>query len=119
LNQICYFEIPADVLDRAEKFYHQLFGWTFYEMTLGSTPYRTIKTPEGIQGGLEGRHGSQQGWMSYVEVESVSGYLERAVSLGGKVVVEKRAVPGLGYFALIEDTENNVFGLWETDANAD
>jgi predicted enzyme related to lactoylglutathione lyase len=27
-------------------------------------------------------------------------------------------VPQMGYFAICQDTENNMFGLWETDKNA-
>jgi uncharacterized protein len=27
-------------------------------------------------------------------------------------------VPGMGYFAICLDTENNAFGLWEEDAKA-
>jgi hypothetical protein len=35
--------------------------------------------------------------------------------LGGKVVVSKMAVPGMGYFAVCYDTENNSFGIWESN----
>jgi hypothetical protein len=38
--------------------------------------------------------------------------------IGGKVVVPKMAVPGMGYLAICLDTENNTFGIWETDENA-
>jgi predicted enzyme related to lactoylglutathione lyase len=38
--------------------------------------------------------------------------------LGGKVVASKHAVPGMGYFALCIDTENNNFAIWESDGNA-
>ncbi len=30
----------------------------------------------------------------------------------------KTAVPQMGYFAICQDTENNVFGLWQMDRNA-
>lgn len=29
-------------------------------------------------------------------------------------MVPKRSVPGMGYFAVCLDTENNSFGIWET-----
>jgi predicted enzyme related to lactoylglutathione lyase len=38
--------------------------------------------------------------------------------LGGKVVAPKHAVPGMGYFALCIDTENNSFAIWESNENA-
>ncbi len=39
-------------------------------------------------------------------------------TLGGKVHVQKTAVPQMGYFAICEDTEKNVFGLWERSDDA-
>jgi len=44
---------------------------------------------------------------------SMSNYL-----IGGKIVMPKTAVPGIGYAAVCLDTENNTFGLWECDENA-
>jgi predicted enzyme related to lactoylglutathione lyase len=35
----------------------------------------------------------------------------------GKIIVIT-GVPGMGYLALCLDTENNSFGIWETDQNA-
>jgi predicted enzyme related to lactoylglutathione lyase len=37
---------------------------------------------------------------------------------GGQVIIEKMAVPKMGYFALCLDPEENPFGLWLTDENA-
>ena len=38
--------------------------------------------------------------------------------LGGKIIVPKSAVPGMGYFIICMDTENNAFGIWETNSTA-
>jgi hypothetical protein len=48
----------------------------------------------------------------------VSDYLTKVTDLNGNVLVSKTAVPGMGYFAVCQDTEGNSFGLWETDPNA-
>jgi uncharacterized protein len=40
------------------------------------------------------------------------------MSLGGKVLIPKRAVPGVGYFAICLDTESNPFGILEIDEGA-
>jgi predicted enzyme related to lactoylglutathione lyase len=37
------------------------------------------------------------------------------MSLGGKVLIPKRAVPGVGYFAIYLDMESNPFGILEID----
>jgi len=118
MKHICYFEIPFDNRERAQKFYSELFGWEFDEMTMGSTPYFSIKTPHGIPGGLLARRNPQQGPVNYVEVEALDDALEKAASLGATVAVEKITLPAMGHFALVRDTENNIIGLWESDPDA-
>jgi predicted enzyme related to lactoylglutathione lyase len=49
-------------------------------------------------------------------VESVDDYANKVVKLGGKVVVPKTPVPGMGQFAWVTDTEGNTFALWEMTA---
>ncbi len=45
-------------------------------------------------------------------------YKSKVEKLGGKVVSPKKAVPGMGYFALCVDTENNSFAIWESNESA-
>jgi len=37
---------------------------------------------------------------------------------GGKVITPKTPVPGVGYFAMYKDTENNTFSIFEADQTA-
>jgi predicted enzyme related to lactoylglutathione lyase len=53
-----------------------------------------------------------------IDVSSVEEYSAKVEKLGGKIVVPKKAVPGMGYFAICLDTENNAFGLWENNKQA-
>jgi len=46
-------------------------------------------------------------------VPSIDEYTVKVEKIGGKVVVPKTAVPGIGYFAVCLDTENNTFALPE------
>ena len=55
---------------------------------------------------------------NYINVKSVDEYKSKVEKLGGKVVSPKKAVPGMGYFALCVDTENNSFGIFESNENA-
>jgi len=41
----------------------------------------------------------------YIDLESVDEYSSKLEKLGGKVVRNKTAVPGMGYFAFCSDTE--------------
>ena len=118
MNNICYFEIPADNPERAQKFYGELFGWQFEDQTMGSTPYWRISTGEGIPGGLMKRGSKNQPPVHYVRVASLDQSLEKAKSMDATVLLGKTALPGMGYFAILEDPEKNPLGLWEPDKNA-
>ena len=60
----------------------------------------------------------QQGITNYVDVKSVDEFSSKVAQLGGQVKMSKTAVPGLGYFAICTDTENNAFAIWEADSTA-
>jgi predicted enzyme related to lactoylglutathione lyase len=51
----------------------------------------------------------------YIGVPSVDEYAAKVEKLGGKIIVPKKAIPGMGFFAICMDTENNAFGIWETN----
>ncbi len=50
---------------------------------------------------------------NYISVESVEEYSKKVVDLGGKIVVSKMEIPGLGWWALALDPEGNHFSLLE------
>src|SRR5262245_42318507 len=113
---IVWFEIPADNVERARGFYSQLFGWKI-EKFPGPMDYWHIDTggPDASpDGGLMKRQNSgQQGITSYINVPSVDQFAARVQKLGGKICMPKAAVPQMGYFAICQDPENNMFALWE------
>ncbi|MFB3763930.1 MAG: VOC family protein [Methanotrichaceae archaeon] len=118
---ISWFEIPADDLQRARKFYSELFGWSIEESKASSLNDRLIiKTGNGnaISGSLTKRQRPGQTIVNYIDVSSTDRYIVKIQHLGGKVLVPKTAVPGMGYFVVCEDTEENAFGIWENDLSA-
>ena len=44
MNRPVHFEIHAEDMDRCEKFYTTLFGWTFTKWTGGDAEYMIIDT---------------------------------------------------------------------------
>ena len=126
---LVHFEIPSDDLERSKKFYSELFGWNFEkwsgpESLPEGMEYLIITTTDdkgnkSIGGGMMKRQNSeQQGMTNYIDVKSVDEHSDRVMQLGGKVVIPKKTIAGMGYFAVCLDTENNTFGIWETDPNA-
>lgn len=118
---LCWFEIPADDLERAKKFYGSLFGWKFSKLPAAVQDYWHIDTggkDASPDGGLMPRMHPQQPITTYVSVPSVSKAAVKVEKLGGTVCKPKTAVPGMGYFAICEDTEHNTFALWEPNERA-
>ena len=124
---IVHFEIPADDVERSRKFYSDLFGWKI-EKWSGSPgidmEYWVITTTDEkgnkalIGGGMMKRQKPHEQITNFIDVKSVDEYSSKIEKLGGKVVVPKMAVPGMGYFAVGHDTENNSFGIWESNESA-
>lgn len=121
---IVHFEIQADDLQRAKKFYADLFGWKIekYSGPITTEEYWLITTTnekgeKAVDGGMMKRQDLRQPITIYIDVPSVSEYAAKVENLGGKIVVPKMAVLGIGYFAVCLDTENNCFAIWENDKN--
>ena len=71
-----------------------------------------------LGGGMMKRQDPQQQITNFIDVKSVDEYSFKVQKLGGKVVAPKKAVPGMGYFAICLDTENNSFAIWESNESA-
>lgn len=119
-HSIVHFEIPADDVERAQAFYTQLFDWQFSNPP-GYDDYWAVEPGEeemshGIA--MMKRQAPEHGPTNYLGVESVDEYTAKVEQLGGKVIMPKSPVPGMGWFAHCQDTEGNVFALWEEDTSA-
>ena len=55
---------------------------------------------------------------NYFGVPSIDAAMKQVKNLGGKLITEKMAVPGMGYLCSCLDTEGNTFGLWEDNPQA-
>jgi predicted enzyme related to lactoylglutathione lyase len=71
-----------------------------------------------IGGGMMKRQMPEHHITNYINVNSLDEYSSKVERLGGKVLAPKHAVPGMGYFSLCLDTENNTFAIWESNENA-
>ena len=124
---IVYFQIPSDDIERSKEFYNQLFGWKIDKFHESNTPEGmenwTVTTTDdkgnkALSGGMSKRQMPQQQITNFIDVKSVDEYSSKVEKLGGKVVVPKTAVPGMGYYAVCVDTENNSFGIFESNESA-
>ena len=84
---IVWFEIPADDVERARKFYGDLFDWKI-ERFPGPQEYWHIDTGGGDDtpdGALKKRKQPQEPITNYVSVNSVTEFSKKIEKLGGKI----------------------------------
>lgn len=119
-----FFEIQADDMSRAIKFYQSIFSWQFSQQSKTPIEYWAIETG-GVRGGLLKRPAQtpppEHGTNAYVcsmEVENFDEMASKIMANGGQIALEKFAVPGKCWQAYFVDTEGNTFGIFEPDENA-
>jgi predicted enzyme related to lactoylglutathione lyase len=126
MPRVLHFEIHADDPGRAVKFYSDVFGWKI-EKWQGPMDYWLVYTGKdepGIDGAIMKREQPLRGgdgivaYVCTVGVKPIDAYIDKVKSHGGEIVVPKRPVPGVGWFAQCNDTEGNIFGLMEDDPSA-
>jgi predicted enzyme related to lactoylglutathione lyase len=49
----------------------------------------------------------------YIDVDDIDSFAQKVTGAGGKIVVEKMDVPDVGQFALFEDPDGRVLGMWK------
>jgi len=117
-NQVVWFEIPAQDLERAMKFYGAAFGWTFERNEMG--PMKLAMLPSGDMdtygtcGALvqaPGYDPSPNGPVVYVGCEDVAAQVARIERAGGRVVVPRTDIGPYGFFAHFVDSEGNRIGV--------
>jgi predicted enzyme related to lactoylglutathione lyase len=123
-----HFEIQADNPERAIAFYKAVFDWQFNQW--GTEKYWLVMTGDKAQPGIDGglmprpQPGAPQmmapvnAFVCTTGVDDVDAYAAKATKAGGTIVVPKMAVPTVGWLVYCKDTEGNIFGMIQMDANA-
>ena len=112
-NAVNWFEIPANDIDRAVKFYSKVLNTELQlQEMLGTKMAFFTNEAEGVGGSIcsgEGYTPSANGAKIYLNGgEDLSGPLSRVEAAGGKVVLPKTKITDeIGYMATFIDTEGN------------
>ncbi|TAM72693.1 VOC family protein [bacterium] len=120
MNRVVHFELPADNPERAAAFYRSVFGWNIQKWG-GPQDYWLVNTGEeqpGINGGILRRMDPGHRTVNTIGVDDLDAMVTTATDAGGKVVMPRMTVPGVGYLAYLNDTEGNTFGMLEPDEGA-
>jgi predicted enzyme related to lactoylglutathione lyase len=123
MDKVVHFEIPADDVGRAQKFYEDIFGWHANPMPeMSYTIFHTgptndkdgmIKEPGFINGGMMKRSEEIKTPVITINVTDIEEVAKQIEAKGGKMLKGKQPVGNMGFSAYFIDSEGNVVGLWQ------
>ncbi|MBT1689798.1 VOC family protein [Dawidia soli] len=124
MNRVVHFEITAEDVERASKFYRSVFGWKIEPWGPPEYGYMHVETGSSSEPGIDGGIWKGAGaapaadarlnaFNCSIEVADIDITLSKVKSSGGMVVREKSQIPGVGWLAMCRDTEGNTFGVMQ------
>ncbi|MBX6342355.1 MAG: VOC family protein [Thermomicrobiaceae bacterium] len=112
-HPIVHVEFPASDPESAGRFYAELFGWQITtDPEMGYVMFAPGSGPEGGFPPADGGMNAPGRVLVYVGTDDVDASLAKAESLGGRVVVRKTEIPGVGWFGVFTDPTGNAVGLF-------
>ena len=112
MNSLAHFAINADDVERARKFYEKVFGWK--TSAWGPPGFYLI---EGRRALVEGQR--TVGFECTIGVSSIDATEKAVKAAGGKVIMERSVIVGVGTLMWFQDTEGNAFGAMQYDNKAE
>ncbi|MCI4328762.1 MAG: VOC family protein [Thermoplasmata archaeon] len=124
-GSVVHFEIPADNVERAQKFYTKAFGWT--AQTMPEMNYTMVGTgpadaegmpsePGYIGGGIAKRGDVVHAPVITILVDDIDAALKSVAQHGGSTVQKKEPIGPMGFVAYFKDSEGNIVGLFQAPA---
>ena len=109
-HPIIHVEFSANDREAAGEFYAKLFGWKIQQ--LPEMNYATFDSGS-VGGGLNPVQEDYPAGtvMVYVQTDDVNATLAQVEALGGKTIVPKSEIPGVGWFAIFSDPTGNQVAL--------
>jgi uncharacterized protein len=111
-KKVVHVEFPAQDVDRAERFWEGVGGWSIEDAGMPGIDYRMFQ--EGDQGGAVYPSMGEPGPILYYGSDDIDADLAKVRELGGEAA-DKQPIPGVGWFARCKDTEGNPFSLFQSD----
>lgn len=109
---VVHFEIMGKNGKNLQSFYKNLFEW---EIKADNPLQYGMVSPQSegsIGGGVAQVNEGQDPYVTiYIAVDDPQAHLDKAVALGGKIIVPVTTIPGMVTFAQFADPEGNVIGL--------
>ena len=122
-NRVAHFEIHADDLERAIKFYTDIFGWEIKKWESPGMEYWMIMTgkqdePGGINGGMLKRPcptpavgTASNAYVCTIVVDDIDAIGASVLAHGGIEAMPKFLIADMAWQWYFLDTEGNTFGI--------
>lgn len=112
----CWLDLMTPDLERAKRFYGDLFGWEYVDTGEAGGGYQ-LATKNGKQvAGIGPQQPDQPGpavWTTYLWADDADDACARVTKAGGAVFMAPMDVPGAGRMAIAQDSTGAVFGIWQ------
>ena len=114
-NKLSHFAIYTENINRAKKFYHEVFGWKFSKD--GSGEFSQISTGEAqeteIIGALQSRKYAPIkekiiGMECTISVHDIDHTIQKVIEHGGQILLPKTPIPFKGWMTKFIDSEGNL-----------
>ena len=110
-NPVTHFEIIGKDAKKLQDFYAQLFGWKVDANNPMNYGMVEAQDGHGAGGGISSSPDGQSYVTIYAEVDDPQAILDKAVSLGGKVIMPVTTIPGTVTLAQFADPEGHMIGI--------
>jgi len=117
-NPVVWFEIAATDLERAKKFYSEVFQLEMQYVDMPDSPMYMMGSGEDGAAGAGGalvksvdNVPSTSGTMVYFYCDDVAVESARVEAAGGTLIVPKTSLGEFGFMAIFIDTEGNKVGM--------
>jgi uncharacterized protein len=125
-GNLSHFAINADDVEGTRRFYEAVLGWRF--QAWGPPEFFQIQTGEeadaGVRGALQQRRelisGTKTvGFECTFSVDDVDGVAQAVLANGGRILMEKTTITGVGDLIWFEDPAGNAVGAMRYDHTAE
>ena len=116
-GQFVWYELTTPDVAAARKFYPLITGWGTQQFDKDYMMWTADGVPVAglfYLGEDQRQKGIPPNWMPYVAVDSVDESARKVALLAGKVVHGPEEIPGTGRFAVVQDPQGAVFGLYKS-----
>jgi predicted enzyme related to lactoylglutathione lyase len=115
-GEVVHVEFPATDMERSQRFWSGLFGWSFQDSGMPEIDYRMAQVSDRSGAALM-QSGDTGHPNFYFDTDDIDASIAKVRELGGEAA-DKSPVPTHGWFAACKDSEGNAFHLWQADASA-